>query len=394
MNIKTDLVTNQLDLCYHDLHVLFTSTITNFCISNVTPIQNQNSEPQDNHELSFRKDAIQELVFQVFNQKHTKKQLILLRIITKLVNNRIIEVRYVCEYMLNNLIFSNSSNSNTQYLSILNSSTNYINSNNSNFISNNNTISLSNNFGLIQKCTQQSYSISNSFEFKATPTYLWCKILECIRRFIPLHDYKSCRDIFKMLLEVVKKIPHSHSSYPIQLETELLLIKKESNHKLLNDYTSGDNSLNDEFANDTVNKNGQNINLSQDSIITDDLKLESLYETINFLLDKENYFMPRYLAINEIKTVLTFGKEPYHSRFHSLFTKFIESFIPTGHLISISGRDRLLPIVGFSNLYSLYSFWRFNQSTCKFNTSGPLPYYKVGNLNKSYLTFNLILLPI
>ncbi len=33
---------------------------------------------------------------------------------------------------------------------------------------------------------------------------------------------------------------------------------------------------------------------------------------MSFLLDQENYFMPRYLAINEIKSVLTFGKESYH----------------------------------------------------------------------------------
>jgi hypothetical protein len=42
----------------------------------------------------------------------------------------------------------------------------------------------------------------------------------------------------------------------------------------------------------------------------------------------------------------------------------------------VSGRDRILPIVGCSNLYSPYSFWRFNPATCKFNTSGPLPYFK------------------
>jgi hypothetical protein len=377
VNVKTDLVTNQLEVCYQDLHILFTSTIAN-ASNNIVPsnLPNQNSE--DNHELSLRKDAIQELVFQVFYQKHVKKQLILLRLITRLVNNRIIEVRYVCEYMLNNLVFAHNPNSNNQYLNILNSSQNYINTNNSNNSNNNiSSLSISNNLALIHKCTQQSQNTtSNSIDARATPTYLWCKILECIRRFIPLHDYKSCRDIFKMLLEVVKRIPHSHSSYPIQLETELLLTKSNSKHKLLNDYTSGDNSLNDEFTND-LNKNAQNTNLNKISIITDDLKLESLYETINFLLDKDNYFMPRYLSINEIKTVLTFGKEPYHSRFHKIFTKFVESFIPTAHLISISGRDRLLPIVGFSNLYSLYSFWRFNQSTCKFNTSGPLPYYKV-----------------
>jgi hypothetical protein len=36
------------------------------------------------------------------------------------------------------------------------------------------------------------------------------------------------------------------------------------------------------------------------------------FKTLSFLLDQENYFMPRYLAINEIKSVLTFGKESYH----------------------------------------------------------------------------------
>ena len=334
----------------------------------------------------MRKEAIHELINQVFHLKHTKKQLMLLRLITRLVNNRIVEVRYVCEYMLNNLVFSNNSSSNANYLTLLNSSSNFINTsnvNNTNTNSSNNFNSSStntNNFSLVQKLVQSQNPtlIGNTnaqlTEFKATPTYLWCKVLECVRRFIPLHDYKSCRDIFKMLLEVVKRIPHSHSSYPVQLETELIHVKSTSKHKLLNDYSSGDNSLNEETGSNDTDL------ASQIAIVTDDLKLESLYETISFLLDQENYFMPRYLAINEIKTVLTFGKEPYHQRFHSIFTKFIQSFIPTAHLISVSGRDRLLPIVGFSNLYSLYSFWRFNQSTCKFNTSGPLPYFKV-NLN-------------
>lgn len=55
----------------------------------------------------------------------------------------------------------------------------------------------------------------------------------------------------------------------------------------------------------------------------------------------------------------------------------------------MSGRDRLLPIVGFSNLHSLHSFWRFNPQTCKFNTGGPLPYYKVGQrlLTNLYIIF-------
>lgn len=190
-----------------------------------------------------------------------------MRLITKLVNNRIIEVRYVCEYMLNSLVYFHSISSNSNYLNFLNNTNNASNQNQTNNLSINTT-----NTALIQKLTQQSISGS-----KTTSTYLWCKILECIRRFIPLHDYKSCRDIFKMLLEVVKKIPHSDSSYPPTLETEQFSIKSAIKHKL-NDYSS-DNSFGngDYFA--SLNTN----NSSDLSMVTDDLKLESLYDVRIFI---------------------------------------------------------------------------------------------------------------
>ena len=55
----------------------------------------------------------------------------------------------------------------------------------------------------------------------------------------------------------------------------------------------------------------------------------SIYtQTISFLLDSKNYFMPRYLAINEIKTVLTFGKEPYHQ------------VSPSSQLVNLFGRRK------------------------------------------------------
>lgn len=100
-------------------------------------------------------------------------------------------------------------------------------------------------------CNNKYYILIIYLDFPVaiTPTYLWCKVLECVRRFIPLHDYKSCRDIFKMLLEVVKRIPHAHSSYPAQLETEVFCNVNKTNgkHKLLaSEYSSGDNSLTEE----------------------------------------------------------------------------------------------------------------------------------------------------
>lgn len=171
------------------------------------------------------------MVNQVFQQEHTKKQLLILRLINRLVNNRVIEVRFVCEFMLNNLVYSSGS----------------------------------------------SQAIANSKSLQnPTNTFIWCKVLESIRKFIPIHDYKSCRDIFKMLLEVIKRIPHSNSSFPPHLETELLFIKSPNKRKLLSDY----NNFQDSFAN-TLSKNST-------SMVTDDIKLESLYEvfkTFNKLMN-------------------------------------------------------------------------------------------------------------
>lgn len=152
----------------------------------------------------------------------------ILRIINRMVINRMLEVRYVCEAMLNNLVYSERTTTTT---------------------------------GVV---------------IKPTNIFVWCKVLEAIRKYIPEHDYKSCRDIFKMLLEVIKRIPHSNSSFPPPLETELFFLNKPSTRKrklLLDDYNSFHDiySLNNQACDDkdTGNK------LSQP---TDDLKLESLYE--------------------------------------------------------------------------------------------------------------------
>lgn len=98
---------------------------------------------------------------------------------------------------------------------------------------------------------------------KTTP-YIWCKVLEFIRKLIPGLDYKSCRDIFKMLLEVVKRIPHSNSDLPLPLENEILFTKSINKHKIDNDYKT------------IIINNKQS--LLNTSAVTDDIKLESLYE--------------------------------------------------------------------------------------------------------------------
>jgi hypothetical protein len=157
----------------------------------------------------------------------------------------------VCESMLNNLVYS-SVTANMQL----------VNQNNMTAMGASFSNLLSNNVHMQQ---QQKTSLL----LKPTNTFIWCKVLESIRKFIPSHDYKSCRDIFKMLLEVVKRIPHSNSSYPPHLETELLFIKSAHKHKLLSDY----NSFQDIFFQSSSSSSSANL-----SLVTDDIKLESLYE--------------------------------------------------------------------------------------------------------------------
>jgi hypothetical protein len=171
-----------------------------------------------------RKEAIQELVNQVFQQQHPKKQLLLLRVISKLISQRYLDVKLVCEYMLSNLTYSGTATAGTQ---------------------------------------------------KPTSTYTWCKILEYVRSFVPLNDYKSCRDIFRMLLEVIKRIPHSNSSYPPHLETEFLFDKENKRRKLLTD-TSSTDLVNYEHMQTALNNN--RLNAIVPSSVTDDIRLESLHE--------------------------------------------------------------------------------------------------------------------
>ena len=39
-----------------------------------------------------------------------------------------------------------------------------------------------------------------------TDIYIWCKSLEYIKKIIPTLDYKTCRDVFKVLLECITRI--------------------------------------------------------------------------------------------------------------------------------------------------------------------------------------------
>lgn len=89
-------------------------------------------------------------------------------------------------------------------------------------------------------------------------TYIWCKTLEYIRKFIPIQDYKSCRDIFKILLEIIKKISQtSYSKLP------------DSNINVNNDTIS-----------DQIISENDSLIINDNKKLLSDTKLDELFEVI------------------------------------------------------------------------------------------------------------------
>jgi hypothetical protein len=86
-----------------------------------------------------------------------KKQLVLLRILGKLVTSKHIEAKFACDYILHNI-------------------------------------------------TRATTTQAHSQPHHVNTVYVWCKAIEYVRKFIPINDYKSCRDVFKNLLEIIKHL--------------------------------------------------------------------------------------------------------------------------------------------------------------------------------------------
>jgi hypothetical protein len=109
---------------------------------------------QDQQNIDPKKESINHLVSYLYQQKHTKKQLILFRCINKLALTKTIEIKLICEAILLNLV---------KYLNQISS-------------------------------------------------YIWCKSFHYLKKFIQILDYKSCRDIFKILLDLVKHLSNRNNS--------------------------------------------------------------------------------------------------------------------------------------------------------------------------------------
>ncbi|CAF0830899.1 unnamed protein product [Rotaria sordida] len=180
------------------------------------------------------------------------------------------------------------------------------------------------------------------------PALIWNSAMDLLQFLVRFPDYKGIRDIFKQLLEKVQMLM-SHT--PLQ----------------------------------------------------DIEKVFKFYTLVALIMNPDNNLQLSYFIQNEIKQTLPWGKpeNPYPPCFSSLILKFIDSFRPTAQLVSITGRDMLYPIVGYSNYASI--LWRLHYVKLKFHQTAPLPFdraqvqpqtelfcYVIKQLNSRDLAFSLV----
>lgn len=115
------------------------------------------NKESENTEVNLKKEAIVYFVNSIFHQQHIKKQLVLFRILSKLVFSKHIEAKFASEYILQILLR-----------------------------------------GITQPQATHLHQINT--------VYTWCKAIEYVKKFIPINDYKSCRDVFKNFLEIIKHL--------------------------------------------------------------------------------------------------------------------------------------------------------------------------------------------
>ncbi|CAF2103720.1 unnamed protein product [Rotaria magnacalcarata] len=180
------------------------------------------------------------------------------------------------------------------------------------------------------------------------PALIWNSAMDLLQFLVRFPDYKGIRDIFKQLLEKVQ---------------------------MLMSYTP----------------------------LQDIEKVFKFYTLVALIMNPDNNLQLSYFIQNEIKQTLPWGKpeNPYPPCFSSLILKFIDSFRPTAQLVSITGRDMLYPIVGYSNYASI--LWRLHYIKLKFHQTAPLPFdraqvqpqtelfcYVIKQLNSRDLAFSLV----
>ncbi|XP_070556294.1 mediator of RNA polymerase II transcription subunit 23-like isoform X2 [Ptychodera flava] len=152
-----------------------------------------------------------------------------------------------------------------------------------------------------------------------TNSDLWCQTFIVIRKVIGGVDYKGCRDLLRVILEKIQTIP---------------------------------------------------VNLNISSL----KQLEVATKVVSYILDRNACLLPSYLAINEIRNLYNDKKRTTHWGLGEVLSNFVDSFRPTAHMASITGRPKLLPVVGHSGATG--NAWKLETSSLTFILRGLLPYDK------------------
>ncbi|XP_071507366.1 mediator of RNA polymerase II transcription subunit 23-like [Diadema antillarum] len=147
--------------------------------------------------------------------------------------------------------------------------------------------------------------------------YPWAQTFHVVQKVINSADYKGCRDVLRLVLEIVNKIPNS-------------------------------------------------INVSTGK------QLEAVTKVVMHIIDRNVCLLPAYFAVTEILKVFPENGPAKHWAIGEELANYIDSFRPVANLVTITGRHFLLPIIGHSNNTS--NSWKLDAVTLAFPMKGLLPF--------------------
>lgn len=104
--------------------------------------------------------------------------------------------------------------------------------------------------------------------------------------------------------------------------------------------------------------------------ISDMPQIMILEDTIQHIFDRNNCLLPAYFVANEI-----LKSSQTHWKIKRLVTDFIEDFRKTAQMVSIIGRNHMLPVIEpFGYADHMMNSWKLDHDTLNFNFKGILPY--------------------
>ncbi|KXJ29451.1 Mediator of RNA polymerase II transcription subunit 23 [Exaiptasia diaphana] len=148
----------------------------------------------------------------------------------------------------------------------------------------------------------------------------WCKTFQLIYRIVGGTDYKGCRGVLSLLFVKFSSIPNVPDP-------------------------------------------------AYSSRIHDALKV------LQYIFDRKACLLPAYFVISEIYNNFPEVQESQvvpHWSISKLISSYVDSFRPLAHIVSVTGRPFLLPIIGHPG--SSLSVWKLEPSTRSFPIKGLLPY--------------------